>query len=228
MSKHYKMEIEPIEYINRNGLSFMEGNVVKYVSRHAKKGGADDIKKAIHYLQLILENEYNESHVLPESVRQGHPLTTWIFTWPLGESERASRKPRLTLFVMATRTQRRNSRLSALAGNSLDRSDEGLFDHMDSIVLDFDHIDVEKSVLATDAHVYSCWVSLSGDGLKALVRVTNLERHRDHFRALKNYFNKQYDLEVDESGINESRACFESYDPDLIVNESWGNLRAFA
>ena len=73
MSKHYKMEIEPIEYINSNGLSFMEGNVVKYVSRHAKKGGADDIKKAIHYLQLILENEYNESHVLPEPVRQGQP-----------------------------------------------------------------------------------------------------------------------------------------------------------
>ena len=73
MSKHYKMEIEPIEYINRNGLSFMEGNVVKYVSRHARKGGADDIKKAIHYLELILENEYNESNLLQESVRQGQP-----------------------------------------------------------------------------------------------------------------------------------------------------------
>ena len=73
MSKHYKMAIEPIEYINSNGLSFMEGNVVKYVSRHAKKGGADDIKKAIHYLELILENEYNESNLLQESVRQGQP-----------------------------------------------------------------------------------------------------------------------------------------------------------
>ena len=130
---------------------------------------------------------------------------------------------------MATRTQRRNSRLSALAGNSR-TADEGLFDHSGLIVLDFDHIDVEKSkaVLATDAHVYSCWVSPSGDGLKALVRVTNPERHRDHFRALKNYFHKQYDLEVDESGVNESRACFESYDPDLILNPGATKFGAFA
>lgn len=116
------------------------------------------------------------------------------------------------------------------SGEFSDRSDEGLFDHSGLIVLDFDHIDVEKSktVLATDAYVYSCWVSPSGDGLKALVRVTNPERHRDHFRALKTYFHKQYDLEVDESGVNESRACFESYDPDLILNPGAQKFGAFA
>ena len=116
------------------------------------------------------------------------------------------------------------------SGEFSDRSDEGLFDHSGLIVLDFDHIDVEKSktVLATDAHVYACWVSPSGDGLKALVRITNPERHRDHFRALKNYFHKQYDLEVDESGVNESRACFESYDPDLVINPGAKKFGAFA
>jgi hypothetical protein len=116
------------------------------------------------------------------------------------------------------------------SGEFSDRSDEGLFDHSGLIVLDFDHIDVEKSktVLATDAHVYSCWVSPSGDGLKALVRVTNPERHRDHFRSLKNYFHKQYDLEVDESGVNESRACFESYDPELILNPGAQKFGSFA
>jgi hypothetical protein len=116
------------------------------------------------------------------------------------------------------------------SGEFSDRSDEGLFDHSGLIVLDFDHIDVEKSktVLATDAYVYSCWVSPSGDGLKALVRVTNPERHRDHFRALRTYFHKQYDLEVDESGVNESRACFESYDPDLILNPGAQKFGAFA
>ena len=95
------------------------------------------------------------------------------------------------------------------------RNDEALTKHSQFIVLDFDHIDVasSKALLSTDPYVYSCWVSPSGDGLKALVKVSNPERHRDHFRALRTYFNKQYDLEVDESGINESRACFESYDP---------------
>lgn len=116
------------------------------------------------------------------------------------------------------------------SGEFSSRADEALFEHSGFIVLDFDHIDVQKSkaVLSTDDYVYSCWVSPSGDGLKALVRITNPERHRDHFRALVRYFYKQYNLEVDESGVNESRACFESYDPDIIVNTDAEKFGAFA
>lgn len=56
---HYKkMGIEPVEYIHRNKLDFFEGNVIKYVTRHRAKKGSEDIKKAIHYLQMILEMEY--------------------------------------------------------------------------------------------------------------------------------------------------------------------------
>ena len=110
------------------------------------------------------------------------------------------------------------------------RTDEALTKHSKYIVLDFDHIDVEasKALLATDAYVYSCWVSPSGDGLKALVKISNPERHRDHFRALRTYFAKTYDLEVDESGINESRACFESWDPDIVINDESAIFGAFA
>jgi len=116
------------------------------------------------------------------------------------------------------------------SGEFAERADEALFEHSGLVVLDFDHIDVAqaKGALATDAYVYSCWVSPSGDGLKALVKISNPERHRDHFRALRTYFHKQYDLEVDESGINESRACFESYDPDIIVNPESQKFGAFA
>jgi len=101
------------------------------------------------------------------------------------------------------------------------RNDNALARHSQFIVLDFDHIDVtaSKALLSTDPYVYGCWVSPSGDGLKALVKVSNPERHRDHFRSLRTYFEKTYDLEVDESGINESRACFESYDPEIVINE---------
>jgi len=116
------------------------------------------------------------------------------------------------------------------SGEFKGRYDDALECHSKFIVLDFDHIDVaaSKALLSTDPYVYSCWVSPSGDGLKALVKVTNPERHRDHFRALRTYFHKQYDLEVDESGINESRACFESYDPDIVVNEGSTPFGAFA
>ncbi len=56
---HYKkLKLQPTEYIHKNNLSYMEGNVIKYVSRHKHKGGRDDIEKAIHYLELILEHEY--------------------------------------------------------------------------------------------------------------------------------------------------------------------------
>jgi hypothetical protein len=59
---HYRtMAIQPIEYILKNELGYMEANVVKYVSRHKSKNGAEDIKKAIHYLEMILEFQYGGS-----------------------------------------------------------------------------------------------------------------------------------------------------------------------
>lgn len=56
---HYKdCAIQPIEYIHANKLGFAEGNVVKYITRHRQKHGADDVRKVIHYCQLLLELEY--------------------------------------------------------------------------------------------------------------------------------------------------------------------------
>ena len=50
----------PIEYITKNNLDFLEGNVVKYITRHKLKGGVEDIKKVIHYAELILELKYGK------------------------------------------------------------------------------------------------------------------------------------------------------------------------
>ena len=58
--KHYRnMKIQPAEFINENKLLFAEGNAIKYICRHQSKGKADDIKKAIHYLEMILERDYD-------------------------------------------------------------------------------------------------------------------------------------------------------------------------
>ena len=60
---HYKdMKIQPVEYIHANNLSFLEGNVVKYITRHKTKNKAQDIRKIIHYCTLILQLEYNETY----------------------------------------------------------------------------------------------------------------------------------------------------------------------
>ena len=125
--------------------------------------------------------------------------------------------------------KKKNLPVVCFSGEFMGRYDDKLFEHSGYIVLDFDHVDVDatKTALATDDYVHSCWVSPSGNGVKALVRITNPERHRDHFRALVKYFDSQYGLEVDSSGINESRACFESYDPDIIIKDSSTKFGAF-
>ena len=58
---HYSnKKIQPIDYILENKLSFLEGNALKYITRHRDKNGAEDIHKAIHYLRFILAYEYGE------------------------------------------------------------------------------------------------------------------------------------------------------------------------
>jgi hypothetical protein len=58
--KHYRsMKIQPAQFINENKLLFAEGNAIKYICRHSNKGKEEDIKKAIHYLEMILERDYN-------------------------------------------------------------------------------------------------------------------------------------------------------------------------
>ena len=55
---HYKtMSIQPVQYILANSLPFVEGCVVKYVSRWRAKGGVEDLRKARHFLDLLIEHE---------------------------------------------------------------------------------------------------------------------------------------------------------------------------
>ena len=57
---HYQnMKIQPAEFINENKLLFAEGNAIKYICRHSAKGKRQDIEKAIHYLEMILERDYD-------------------------------------------------------------------------------------------------------------------------------------------------------------------------
>ena len=56
---HYKkLKIQPVEFAQKNELNNCEANIVKYVCRHRDKNGAEDIKKVIHYAELLLELEY--------------------------------------------------------------------------------------------------------------------------------------------------------------------------
>ena len=58
---HYKMyAIQPTEFIIANNLGWCEGNAIKYIARWKDKNGVEDIKKAIHYLEILLERIEHE------------------------------------------------------------------------------------------------------------------------------------------------------------------------
>ena len=58
---HYKdLPIQPVEYCQRNQLNYCEANVVKYVTRHKAKAGKQDLEKARHYIDLLIEMEYGD------------------------------------------------------------------------------------------------------------------------------------------------------------------------
>ena len=60
--KHYKeLAIQPVEYIHSNGIGYMEGNVIKYVTRWRSKGGLADLEKAKHYIELLIELEQKQA-----------------------------------------------------------------------------------------------------------------------------------------------------------------------
>ena len=55
---HYKdLEIQPFEFIERNGLGYGVGNVIKYLCRYKSKGGIEDLQKARHYIDLLIDLE---------------------------------------------------------------------------------------------------------------------------------------------------------------------------
>jgi hypothetical protein len=57
--QHYQLPIQPVEYVTRNTMPYCEGNVIKYVTRWRDKGGVEDLRKAIWYLEYLIEQENN-------------------------------------------------------------------------------------------------------------------------------------------------------------------------
>jgi hypothetical protein len=97
-----------------------------------------------------------------------------------------------------------------------DRQDIDLIEHSGYLILDFDDVSDLREVqtdIISHRYVYACWVSPSGKGLEALVKIADGKKHREHFQALQEVFPL-----VDRSGINVSRVCFESHDPEIYIN----------
>ena len=97
------------------------------------------------------------------------------------------------------------------------RTDDGLIEHSGFVVLDFDkvyEIGELMAKLTTYEFVYAAWISPRANGVKALIKIADPEKHIEHFDALKEIF-----PDADKSGRNVSRVCYESYDPNIYINE---------
>jgi hypothetical protein len=105
------------------------------------------------------------------------------------------------------------------SGKFLTRSDKDLTEHSGYIILDFDKLDNAeefKISLKRFNFIYSAFISPSGNGVKAIVKIPPIiEKHRGYYRGILKVF-----PELDSTSINESRICFESVDANLWINEN--------
>jgi len=115
------------------------------------------------------------------------------------------------------------------------RNDKSCTKHSGFICLDFDKFPTAdlmqswRDSLEGDEYTYSVFTSPSGKGLKCIVKIPPIiENHKGYFEELRKYYNCEY---FDFKSCNLSRICFESYDPNLTVNESskvWEKCAVFA
>lgn len=103
------------------------------------------------------------------------------------------------------------------------RADANISEHSGLICLDFDGYKTtkdmlqEKERLSKDKYVYSVFISPSGNGLKAVVKIpTEVDDHKKYFKSLEIHFNSS---NFDKTSKNISRVCYESYDPLIYIND---------
>lgn len=127
----------------------------------------------------------------------------------------------------ATDKDKRNKLKSKLSyvtfcGTFASRANANLKTHSGLACLDFDDVeDVEllRSEINKDPYTFSSFVSPSGNGLKVLVKIPNVDNnddYQDYYVELINYFSKYYDIDKGTKDI--ARACYLSFDPDLMIN----------
>lgn len=110
------------------------------------------------------------------------------------------------------------------SGQFKKRAISGLIEHSGLICLDFDSfedaesLEAYKEILKLDAYTFSVFLSPSGNGLKLLVKIPQVsEHHKDFFKSLQKKFDVKY---FDKSCSDVSRVCYESFDPEIYINEN--------
>ena len=116
--------------------------------------------------------------------------------------------------------KKKSAPVVTISGSFSERKADGLRKHSGYIAIDIDNLDDPQSTkarIASDTYIYSAFISISGKGLCLIIKIDGT-RHLDAFNAIAAYLYNEYQLIVDQSGKDVSRARFVSYDPFLLLN----------
>jgi len=119
--------------------------------------------------------------------------------------------------------------LVTISGSFAERKVEGLRKHSNFIAIDIDNLDdpaETKKRIGADPYIYAAFISISGQGLCLIIKIDGT-RHLDAFNAIAAYLYNEYQLIVDQSGKDVSRARFVSYDPFLLINKKSATFKKY-
>jgi hypothetical protein len=125
--------------------------------------------------------------------------------------------------------KKKTAPLVTVSGSFSARKDDALRKHSNFIAIDIDNLDdaaETKRRIGQDPYLYSCFLSIGGNGLCIIVKMDGT-RHLDAFNGIAAYLYNEYQLIVDQSGKNVSRARFVSYDPFMLLNTKSATFKKY-
>ena len=125
--------------------------------------------------------------------------------------------------------KKKTAPLVTISGSFAARKDDALRKHSNYIAIDIDNLDdaaATKERISADSYIYAAFISISGKGLCLIIKIDGT-RHLDAFNGIAAYLYNEYQLIVDQSGKNVSRARFISYDPFLIQNSKSATFKKY-
>lgn len=125
--------------------------------------------------------------------------------------------------------KKKTAPLVTISGSFSARKDDAIRQHSGFIAIDIDNLEdaqATKDRIGADPYIYSCFLSIGGNGLCLIVKIDGT-RHLDAFNGIAAYLYNEYQLIVDQSGKNVSRARFVSYDPFVLINTKSATFKKY-
>jgi hypothetical protein len=125
--------------------------------------------------------------------------------------------------------KKKTAPLVTISGSFSARKDDAIRQHSNFIAIDIDNLDdaaETKKRIGADPYLYACFLSIGGNGLCLIVKIDGT-RHLDAFNGIAAYLYNEYQLIVDQSGKNVSRARFVSYDPFMLLNTKSATFKKY-